>query len=965
MLYIPLYIKTDYSLLDSLVKIKDLVLFAKDNGYKALSIVDDNLCGVYEFYKECINNNIKPIIGLEVKVENYKILLYAKGDIGYKNLIALNQIEDKNIDIISKYSDDLICIVPFESKSLYNSLNKVFKDIFVGYKNKNELELLDMDNIIYVDQVNYINKNDKIYYMYLTGIKNGKTINEIEYSSDNYLKNIDEIDLSLNDNYKYIYDNCNLKIEKRNDLLPIYDVGENYTEFTYLKEMCRKGLKKRFGDKVSKVYIDRIKYELNVIKEMGFCNYFLVVMDYVRYAKESGILVGPGRGSAAGSLVAYVLEITEIDPIRYNLMFERFLNSKRVTMPDIDIDFENNRRSDVINYCINKYGEKNVAGIITFGTLASRQVIRDVSRVMDYDQSKIDYIAKLIDSKDSLKKNLNNPKLKEIIESNKDIKKLYDIALKLEGIKRHTSVNAAGIIISSKSLDQVLPIIKHDDMYLACFTKDYLEEIGLLKMDFLSLKNLTMITEILEEMKKDNILVDFNNIPLNDPKTFEIFRNGNTNGIFQYESNGMKNFLKKLKPNSLEDLFSANAIFRPGPMDNIDLFVERKHGIKKIDYIDNRLEDILKPTYGIIVYQEQIMKISNVMAGYNLEEADILRRAMSKKKEDILIKEKDKFISGSIKNGYSEEIALKVYNLILKFSEYGFNRSHSVAYSIISYKMAYLKANYPKYFMKCLLDYSIGTINIKDSVYEAKSNDIKVLNPDINKSYDSFTISSEGLIYPLNSIKNVGYNVVKQIVEERKKGLFTDIFDFMIRMYSNTINKNLIINLINSGCFDSFNVNHRTLIENLDIIINYVDLYNELEGEAVKPNLVYYDEYSESELLQKSFDVFGFYLSNHPVTNIRLKDNSLISLNLIKNYFDKFINIVVIIDRIKVIDTKNNEKMCFISGSDEFGSLEIVLFPKTFALNNDIKVGEIVKFRGRIEKRFDEYQMVVSNVNKI
>lgn len=958
MFYIPLYIKTEYSLLDSTIRIKELVEYAKLNNIKALTITDNNLYGTYEFYLECTKNDIKPIIGLEVDLNDLKIVLYSKNINGYKNLIKINE-EEKTLELLNKYSSDLICIVPFKSLNIYEDLNKIYKDIFIGYKDSYELENIKYDNKIYINEILYLNKNDKIYYLYLQGIKKGITINEINIKEENYL-NL-EINKDL-ENYKYIYDNVNLVLEKRNDLLPIYEIEEGYTDYTYLKEMCRRGLKKRFGERVNSIYIERIKYELEIIKQMGFCNYFLVVMDYVRFAKEKGILVGPGRGSAAGSLVAYVLEITDVDPIKYNLLFERFLNPNRITMPDIDIDFEYNRREEVINYCIEKYGIKKVASIVTFGTLASRQVIRDVGRVMDLDPKELDSFVKLIDSKISLKENFKNSKIENIINNNKDIYELTKISLKLEGLKRHTSVHAAGIVISSKDLDEVLPIVKHDNMYLTCFTMNYLEDIGLLKMDFLALKNLTLITSVIEDLNKDNIKINFNDIPLDDQKTFDLFKKANTVGIFQFESEGMKNFLQKLKPNNIEELSSALALYRPGPMSNIDSFIKRKQGKEKIDYIDERLKDILTPTYGIIIYQEQIMKISNVMAGYTLSEADLLRRAMSKKKEDILLKEKDKFISGCIKNGYSIEVSNKVFDLILKFASYGFNRSHSVAYSIISYKMAYLKANYNKYFMKSLLDNVIGTIITKEYIYEAKINDIKILNPDINNSEKQYKIENSGLRFPLSCIKNVGENAINKILEEREKRKFEDIFDFVNRTYSKQVNKGTIINLIDAGCFDLFNINHKTLIENIDLIINYVDLYKELEEDAIKPNLIEYKEYENKELLDRSFNVLGFYLSNHPVTEIKIKDKNLIGLNEIKKYFDKIITTVVMVDRIKTIDTKNNEQMCFITGSDELEYIDIVMFPKIFKLYNNIKVGDIIKIKGKVEKRFDKYQIIVNEI---
>ena len=955
-MYIPLNIKTEYSLLDSTIKIKELVKYASNLNLKALTITDNNLYGVYEFIIECSKYNIKPIIGLEIEIDNLKIILYAKGNNGYKNLIKINKSE-KSFELLNKYNEDLICILPYKSINIYNDLNKIYNDIYIGYKDELEKENIDKP-CIYMNEIYYLNKNDKIYYLYLKGIKENITINEINIKEDYSLKIEKE-----NDIYKYIYDNCNVNLEKRNDLLPIYEVPEGYNEYTYLKEMCRVGLKNKFGDKIRKIYIDRIKHELEIIKQMGFCNYFLVVMDYVRFAKENGILVGPGRGSAAGSLVAYALGITEIDPIKYNLLFERFLNPNRITMPDIDIDFEDSRREEIIEYCTKKYGEEKVALIVSFGTLASRQALRDVSRVMDLDLKEIDYFIKLIDSKISLRKNYENKEIKRLVDNNKKLKDLYKIALKLEGLKRHTSVHAAGIVISNKNLDEVLPIVKHNDMYITCFTKDYIESLGLLKMDVLALKNLNIISNVLEYLKKDNINLNLKEIPLNDKKTYEIFKEANTTGIFQFESYGIKNFLKKLKPDNIEDLSVALALYRPGPMSNIDSFVRRKNGLEKIDYIDSRLEEILKSTYGIIIYQEQIMKISNVMAGYSLEEADLLRRAMSKKKEELILKEKDKFISGSINNGYSKEVSIKVFNMILKFAEYGFNKSHAIAYSIISYQMAYLKANYSKYFLKCLLDNVIGTSSTKEYIYEAKLNDINILNPDINLSTNLYEVEKDSLRFPLSCIKNIGYNASKYILEEREKSKYKDIFDFTVRTYGKVVNKNTLISLIDAGCFDSFKINHRTLINNIDIIINYAELYKEI-GEIDKPELKQYAEYSKKELLERSLEVFGFYLSNHPILELKAKNKEIISIKDVKTYFNKVISVGVIVDKVKYTDTKKNEKMCFITGSDELDSIDIILFPETLK-KYDIKLGDILKIKAKVEKRYDKYQLIANEIEKI
>lgn len=972
--YVPLYIKTENTLLSSMIKINDLIEFAKKNDIKALTITDNNMYGVMEFYKACLSNSIKPIIGLEIFIDDFIVVLYAKNMQGYQNLIKINTLKQERkltLKDLEKYNKELIAILPFDSRSLYLDLNKIYIDIFISYKNDEELRNLSGDNLIYMNETLYINESDKKYLPYLYAIRDGKKLDDIKNNKvNNYIKTKEEIENKfnnhLNNNYK-IYDMCNLEIIKQNDLLPIYKCPDNFDSYSYLKYLCKEGLKKRFGLTVNRIYIDRLKYELDIINKMGFCNYFLVVADYVNYAKKNNILVGAGRGSAAGSLVSYCLNITDVDPIKYNLLFERFLNPERITMPDIDIDFEYDRREEVINYCMNKYGIKKVAGIITFGTLGSKQVIRDVSRVLDLSLDKVDKMCKMVDAKLSLKENYKqNIKLKQYLESNSDCFNAYKLSIKFEGLKRHISIHAAGIVMCEKELDDVIPIYKHESMYLTGYSMEYLEELGLLKMDFLSIKNLSTISNIIKEINKDGYNIDFNTIPLDDKKTIELFKEANTVGIFQFESAGMINFLRKFQITNFEDIVAALALYRPGPMNNIDTYIKRKKGLEKIDYLHEDLVNILKPTYGILIYQEQIMQVANVLANYSLGEADVLRRAMSKKKENILLEEKDKFISRTIANGYSEYLAIKVYELILKFASYGFNRSHSVGYGIIAYKMAYLKAHYSKYFMRCLLTNDIGSsIKTKEYINECKKNNINILSPDINKSSKIYKIEEEGIRYPINNIKGIGENIIDNILRAREKGFFKDIYDFIRRTDRKIINKKVLSSLIDAGCFDSFKFNHKTLQEGLDLIINYGELIKDIDEQFVLlPELVIYDEYSKKELMSRELEVFGFYLTNHPIIDYRLKYNNNLSLNNINIYFDKNIDIILYIDKIREINTKKGDKMCFITGSDEISSIDVIVFPKVYESIN-IKQDSFIKIIGKVERRYDKYQLIANSIEVI
>ena len=950
-MYIPMFIKTDYSILTSLLKINDLIPFLKEKGITTIGIVDDNLSYVMEYYDELKKDNIKLIPGLEVTINDKPVYLYAKNYEGYQNLCYISS-NDKTIDNIKSNSSNLIMVLPYKSKSLYNEFN--FPDTYLAFTESDEIDYSFKN--IYLNIVKCLNKDDLEYLKYLESIKTGKSISD-EISIDNdYYKEI-ELDKSILDNYKEINDLCNFEI-KKNDLLPKYSFVNEESK-TYLEKLCKKGLMKRFDNKVPIKYAERLMMELDVINQMGFNDYFLVVWDYVKFAKKNNILVGPGRGSAAGSLVSYSLGITDIDPLKYDLLFERFLNKDRITMPDIDIDFDSNRKEEVINYVIDKYGRKKVCNIITYGTMKSKMVLRDVGRIFNLED-KIDSFVKYIDSNMSLKENLDNINIKNMISNDPLLSKVCMISLKLEGLKRLTSVHAAGVIISKEDLDRYIPLYDNNGTLVSGYTMNYIEELGLLKMDFLSLDNLILISNLCDEIKDINI----NTIPLNDEKALNIFRTVNTDGIFQFESSGIKNVLRKFRVETFDDLAVILALFRPGPMQNIDSYIKRKEGKEKVTYVTDDLKEILESTYGIIIYQEQIMRIAQKMAGFSLSEADNLRRAMSKKKHELMESYRDKFIDGSINNNYSKEDAEKTFDYILKFASYGFNKSHSVSYSLISYQMAYLKAHYTSNFMKYLLSNVIGNeVKTKEYIDECKLNSINILMPDINKSNKEYVLEDKGIRFPLASIKNIGATISNSIVEERLSGgEYKDFIDFVSRNYSKGVNKKVLTCLIDSGCFDSFN-NRRTLIENLDSVINYAELVKDLDSSLVdRPELEIKEEYSKEELINMEYDSFGFYLSMHPVQKYRQND---ITTKNIKMYFNKTITIYLLIDKKREINTKNNEKMLFLTGSDEYNSIELVVFPKVYENFYDITRGEVYKFLANVEKRNSSYQLIVKTIQKV
>ena len=978
-MFTNLYIKTNYSLLSSLVSIDSLIDYAKKNDIKRLAICDDNLTSTKCFYDKCISNGIIPIIGLDVEIDDNKMLLYAMDYDGYKSLIKLSTIKSErslSLEDLKQYNEKVLCILLFSSIEYYDSIKDLFKYIFIGILNKKEETVVIDKKLkpVFINKILYLDKKQSKYLKYLLMIRDSKTIlDDYDFNDEkNYpLTNSEAISLVSNEslnNTLVIASLCNLEIVKQNDLLPIYD--QNIDGDNYLINLSLKGLSKRLGSEIPNNYKTRLKYELDVIKNMGFSNYFLVVYDFIRYAKKKGILVGPGRGSAAGSLVAYSLGITEVDPIKYDLLFERFLNPERVTMPDIDTDFPDIYRNDVINYVKEKYGERKVSGIITFGTMASKLVLRDVGRVLNIPAKTIDTLCKYIPSVTKLKLNdfyNQNDMFRNIINSTEKTTLLYEICSILEGFPRHISTHAAGIVMSRVDLDSVIPLVKTDEMYVSGYTMEYLEELGLLKMDFLGIKNLTTIMNIISDIEKyENQKIDFSKIPLDDNDTLNIFRNADTCGIFQFESEGMKSFLRRLKPTTLEDIFAAIALFRPGPAVNIDSYIRRKHGLEKVEYIDESLESILKPTYGIIIYQEQIMQIANKMASFTFGEADILRRAMGKKKIDLLKSEESKFILGSIKNGYTDETAKKVYDLILNFANYGFNKSHSVCYSIVAYKMAYLKHVYPKYFFSNLLSSVIGSsTKTLEYISEARKLGIRIILPDINISTDKYNPIDSGIVFPLSSIKNVGVVICKEILNSRENG-FCDIYDVFSKILSKNTNKSTLETLIYASCFDSFGYNKATLIYNLDSLINYATLTKEIDPLfVIKPEIEIKDEFKKEFLLQKEKEVFGLFLSEHPTTMYKAKLNNYINIEDVQKSFGKNINIIGLIDKVRVIKTKNNERMAFMLISDDTLSCEMTLFPKTFEKYKDVESGSVVLVSGDVQKRYDKYQVVVKEIKTL
>lgn len=969
MKFIPLNIKTHYELLNSIIKIEDLINYAKENNLDTIAITDSNMFSSVLFYDACKKEGIRPIIGIDLIVDNIKLYLYCKNFNGYKNLCKI--VSEKNIngitlEYIKKHSNDLKCIIDFNNRDNFEQINKIFNDLYIGYSTKEEMLEASLINerVVYINETLSIYKTDLEYVKYLLMIKDGKVeSDEIDYKLENkYLeKEVSSHDIKTTIEFA---SDLNLVIPEFIYDLPVYKKGEDSGEI--LRCLCKKGLIKRLNGKVSEKYINRLKYELDVIENMGYTDYFLIVYDFILYAKKNKIIVGPGRGSGAGSLVCYCLGIIEIDPLKYNLIFERFLNPERISMPDIDVDFEHTRRDEVVEYVRNKYGHENVANIITFGTLLPKQVLRDVARTLEIDVSEVDKLTKLIKDKESFNDIIKNERFINLIKTKDSYKKLLKISMKLEGLKRHTSIHAAGVVISKDVLTDKIPLYKSGENILTGFSMEYMERMGLLKMDFLGLRNLTIIDNVLKLIEKNTGKhINLTSIPFDDEKTIKLFHDVDTVGIFQFESSGMKSFLRKLKVSKFDDIIAAISLYRPGPRENIDLYIARKEGRKKITYLVPELESILKDTYGIMIYQEQIIEVLRKLAGYSYSEADNIRRAMSKKKESVILAEKDRFIKRTTERGISKEKSLQLFEDILKFSNYGFNKSHSVAYAFICFWMGYLKAHYTEYFMANILNIHIGSeVKTKEYIDEAKILKINLFKPNINKSTFEYLIVKNGIVFPLTVIKSVGKEAISTILTERNNGEFTDYFDFVRRVYSNKVNKKVIESLIDAGALDIFNINKKTMITNLENAIDYATLCKDIDYTLVlKPELNKTEEFTKQELMEREFESFGFYLSMHPVT--KYKRDNMVVLKNIEEYFDRIVNVILLIENVKNINTKKKERMSFLTLSDEYKRIEGVIFPTVIKKIGDYNKGDIVKLSAKVEKRMGNYQLIINDLQKL
>ncbi len=1052
--FVHLHVHSQYSLLDGACLISKLVEHAHSMHMPALAISDHgNIFGAIDFYNTAMKKGIKPIIGCETYIaktsrhsrgENgyrepiYHLTLLVKDEQGYKNLIRLVSIAyqegfyykpriDK--EVLSKYSKGLVAmsgclkgevaalIVAGDEKNAY-AVAQNYRDLFG--KDSFYLELMDHGikeqklvnkaiikigkglgiGVVATNDVHYLKKEMAHAHEVLLCLQTQTNLsdqNRMRMSTNEfYLKSPEEMKQLFSSvpeaitNTIKITEMCNLELDFSKTHLPHYNLPEGISAIDVLRDMCEKEISSRFSNSIQEAK-ERLNLELSVIKNSGFASYFLIVSDFVRFAKSNKIPVGPGRGSAAGSIVSYLLGITEIDPLKYDLLFERFLNPERVSFPDIDIDFCYERRDEVIKYVTEKYGKDNVAQIITFGTMAAKGVIRDVARVIGLPYAEADKIAKLIpaDLNITLASAINKePELKQLYKSNPTIKELIDTAFVLEGLTRHASTHAAGVVISDKPLYEYIPLYRSQDGQTTTgYTMKALEKIGMLKMDFLGLKTLTIISGALKIIKRTTGKeIDINRIDLEDEKTFELFKKAKTQGIFQLESSGMRELLKKLKPDKFEDIIALLALYRPGPLGSgmVDDFIKRKKSVEKVRYDHPSLEPVLKDTYGIILYQEQVMRISNVLAGFSLGQADLLRRAMGKKIPEVIENLKKTFVDGALKKGVTKAIAEKIFGLIEFFAGYGFNKSHSAAYALISYQTAYLKANYPVEFMAALLtSEKDNTDKIARYINECKRMKIKILPPDINESFSQFTVVGQNAIrFGLSAIKNVGEAAVDLIIEARKQqGHFKSLFDFCKRVDPKATNKKIIESLIKCGAFNSFCPNRAQLMNGAEKIMNMASamqkdiqsgqllLFEKIgHNQSDKDDLEPKEEWPISKLLSYEKAMLGFYITAHPLDQYKkiIKKYSILNISDIykKPNLKEDVIVVGLLEKIRITITKRKaEKMAILRVEDTENFIEVLVFPETFKQTSQhLQQDEVVIIKGKLDFKEDTPKIIASDI---
>ncbi|WP_196021659.1 DNA polymerase III subunit alpha [Mediterraneibacter faecis] len=1059
MSFVHLHVHTEFSLLDGSNKIKEYVSRVKELGMNSAAITDHGVMyGVIDFYREAKKQGINPILGCEVYVapnsrfdreitggddRYYHLVLLAENEEGYANLtkiVSKGFVEgyyykprvDK--ELLRKYHKGIIAlsaclageVARFLTKGLYEEAKKTaleYQEIFgegnfflelqdhgipeQGLVNQQLFKMSEETGIelVATNDIHYTYAEDAKPHDILLCIQTGKKLsdeNRMRYDGGQYYVKSEEEMLRLFpyakqalENTQKIADRCHVEIEFGVTKLPKYDVPDGYTSWEYLQKLCYEGLEKRYGDP-SEELKERLSYELETIHQMGYVDYFLIVWDFIKYAKDHGISVGPGRGSAAGSIVSYCLEITTIDPIRYQLLFERFLNPERVSMPDIDVDFCYERRQEVIDYVTRKYGKDCVAQIVTFGTLAARGVIRDVGRVMDLPYAYVDSISKMIPQElgITIDKALKmNPDLKKLYDTDETVTNLIDMAKRLEGLPRHCSMHAAGVVICQKPVDEYVPLSRAADGTITTqFIMTTLEELGLLKMDFLGLRTLTVIQNAVLLARRKQPELNINQIDYNDQKVLDYIGTGKTDGVFQLESAGMKGFMKELKPHNLEDVIAGISLYRPGPMDFIPQYIRGKNDSSSITYDCPQLEPILAPTYGCIVYQEQVMQIVRDLAGYSLGRSDLLRRAMSKKKAAVMEKERKIFIYGDeetgvpgcIKNGIDEQTANKIYDEMIDFAKYAFNKSHAAAYAVVSYQTAWLKYYFPVEYMAALMTSVIDNPSkVSEYIYACRQMNIKILPPDINKGEANFSVDGGDIRYGLAAIKSIGRPVIKAIVEDREElGLFQNLEDFITRLSAkNILNKRTIENLIKAGALDTLGGTRKQFMSIYVQIVDHVtqekknsmvgqmtlfDLVSEDQKEEFQIRMPDVGEYSKETLLAFEKEVLGIYVSGHPLEAYEEKWKKSISATTADFQLDEETGHTKVHDGAKEIiggmitektikHTKTNQMMAFITVEDLLGTVEVVVFPRDYEKNRDyLEVDSKVFVRGRVSEEDDK-----------